>query len=70
MHALLWSGTFLLFSIGGSAIGLANLVGLPVGPDIQVGVAALATLIAVSGVALVFLAPSAPALVPTTAPAE
>lgn len=70
MHVFLWSGTFLLFSIGGSGIGLASLIGLPISPGVQVGVALSAAIIALSGAALVFFTASAPALVPIRLPAE
>jgi hypothetical protein len=67
MHVFLWSGTFLLFSIGGSAIELASLIGLPVAYDIHIGIAVLAVAVAISGAALVLLAPATPTREPTMA---
>ena len=63
MQVFLWSSMLLLFSIGGSAVGLASMIGFPIAPDISVGVAALAVAIVVSGIALIFT-PSAPTLTP------
>jgi hypothetical protein len=69
MQVFLWSGMFLLFSIGGSIVGLAGLIGFPIAPDIHAGIAAVAAIIVVSGIALVLFTPSAPASAPIEAPA-
>jgi hypothetical protein len=63
MQVFLWSGMFLLFSVGGSAVGFAQLIGLPMGPDIYVAVAALAAAFVVSGIALVVFNPATPPLI-------
>ena len=67
MQVCLWSGMFLLFSIGGSAVGFAELIGMPIPPDIYAGVAALAAAVIVSGIALIVFNPAAPPLVPFSA---
>ncbi len=64
MHIFLWSGMFLVFSISGSAVELAHLIGAPISPGTQLVLATLAAFVAASGIALVLLAPSEPALVP------
>jgi hypothetical protein len=58
---------FLLFSIGGSAFGFAQLIGLPMGSDIYAGVAALAAAFAISGIALVVFTPATQQLAPLSA---
>jgi len=62
MQILVWSGLFFLLSVGGSAIELVGLVGLPIAPDIYVGIVALAGVVVASGIALAASLP--PALAP------
>jgi hypothetical protein len=64
MHIFLWSGMFLVFSISGSAIELAGMIGAPISQGTQILLATLAAFIVASGIALMLLAPSEPALVP------
>lgn len=59
MNVLLWSGMFLLFSIGGSIIELASLIGVPVSSEVHGAIVAFAVIVAVSGAALAFFAPPA-----------
>jgi len=63
MHIFLWSGMFLVFSVSGSAVELAGLIGAPISQGTQLGLATLAAFILASGIALVLLAPSERALV-------
>jgi hypothetical protein len=60
MQVFLWSGMFLLFSIGGSAVGFAELIGMPMPLDVYAGVGALAAAFVVSGIALIVFNPAAP----------
>jgi hypothetical protein len=61
MQVLVWSSLFLLLSVGGSAVELVGLIGMPIAPDIHAGVLALTVLVVVSGIALLALAPKRPA---------
>lgn len=58
MPFMLWSGSFLVLSVGGSAVELASMIGAPIAPDIQSGLIALAVFVVASGTALVLVAPS------------
>jgi hypothetical protein len=52
MAALVWTFLFMLLSVAGSTIGLVAMIGMPIAPDIQSDVWALAVLVLGSGVVL------------------
>ena len=49
---------FLLLAVVGSLVGLVGMIGLPIDFDLKAGVTAMAALVAVSGIALIFLVPA------------
>ena len=59
MNFLLWSGTFLISTIGVSIVELAAMIGLPIAPDVQAGVAAVVVFVIVSGAGIVLFTPRA-----------
>jgi len=59
MNFLLWSGTFLISTIGVSIVELAGMIGLPIAPDVHAGVAAVIVFVIVSGAGIVLFTPRA-----------
>ena len=58
MEFLVWAFMFLLLAVVGSLVGLVGIIGLPIDFDLKAGVTAMAALVAVSGIALIFLVPA------------
>ena len=61
MHILIWSGTFLLASIGTAIVELARMLGMPVALNVQMGVVAVVSLVVASGIALMIFGATVPA---------
>ena len=57
MNFLIWSGAFLISTVGVSAVELAGMIGFPIAPDVHVGVAAVVVSVVISGAAMALFTP-------------
>ncbi len=67
MHFLIWSGTFLVVSVGASAVELAGMIGMPISQETQIAIAAALLILIGLGTVMAVVAQRASAPIKQTA---